>query len=415
MAFAMGSVGCGSTGSSHQAQSSPKANASPSGASAQPSSIASAKSSASPTKFVIPVITDMTGKASSAGKESSEALKAYQTIVNQQGGINGTPVSFKIYDAESSPKVAVQLASRLKAQHYPVILGPNLTATASAVVPLSTNGPVFYGMTPGLTPKAHSFYFAAGLPTAAQMQATLQFFQNQGWTRVAALTSTDSSGTAGLAALKKALAAQNTSHLQLVASQQYDDSADSVSAQMTNIQAAHPQMLVFWSPPGGAAQVGYRGIQQAALHIPVITSEGDVISSEMKSFAAFLPKQLYSAEPIFYGITQKDLNSLGAGQRQAISSFLSAFPHIIPDTGHAFAWDPAHIVVAALKKTGVHATPKQIRETIEQMSQFNGAMGSYHFTPQNHFGTGVGNVYIDRWDSTTGRWVRASGSGGSKE
>ena len=52
----------------------------------------------------------------------------------------------------------------------------------------------------------------------------------------------------------------------------------------------------------------------------------------------------------------------------------------MPDEGDALAWDPALILVSALKKLGTNATAAQIQQYISSLTAFEGIDGTYNFT-----------------------------------
>src|SRR5690242_11203008 len=102
--------------------------------------------------YKIDVITSLTGGASFLGKGEQQAMQLLEKSVNKSGGINGQPVEFTFYDDQSSPQVAVQLGSQLKAKNPAVILGPSIVAMCNAAGPLMKDGPVMYCLSPGIHP-----------------------------------------------------------------------------------------------------------------------------------------------------------------------------------------------------------------------------------------------------------------------
>src|SRR5665213_681902 len=97
---------------------------------------------AQPQPFTISAVLSLTGGAASIGTDEAAALRVYETVVNRQGGINGTPVHFAVLDDQSSPQVAVQLATTILATHPSVMLGSSLAGPTQAMIPLFKNGPV---------------------------------------------------------------------------------------------------------------------------------------------------------------------------------------------------------------------------------------------------------------------------------
>src|ERR1700761_1205095 len=111
--------------------------------------------------FDIPVVLPLTGNAAFLGQGEKTSLEIQEKVVNQQGGINGTPVHYVFNDDQSSPQVAVQLANQIAAQHRSAILGSALVAMCNAMVPILANGPVLYCFSPGIHPVSGAPVFTA--------------------------------------------------------------------------------------------------------------------------------------------------------------------------------------------------------------------------------------------------------------
>jgi ABC-type branched-subunit amino acid transport system substrate-binding protein len=72
-----------------------------------------------------------------------------------------------------------------------------------------------------------------------------------------------------------------------------------------------------------------------------------------------------------------------------------------PGAAHAFAWDEAKIVVAALRALGPNATSAQIHDWIESLHDFPGALGLYNFRLGDQHGLDNKSLYIVRYDPTS--------------
>src|SRR5512142_2077761 len=180
--------------------------------SAAPSS-STGSSAASGTPYVINALLPLTGSGAFLGTEEKQSLELFEKYINAKGGINGTPVHFVIQDDQTDPKVGVQLATDLIAKKVPVIIGPAISGVANAVGALATNGPVIYTTTPGVKPAPNSYIYSSTPDTHSLIQALMVFFRGKGWTKVAALTSTDSSGSDGLKGIQQKLALPENSSL----------------------------------------------------------------------------------------------------------------------------------------------------------------------------------------------------------
>jgi branched-chain amino acid transport system substrate-binding protein len=84
-----------------------------------------------------------------------------------------------------------------------------------------------------------------------------------------------------------------------------------------------------------------------------------------------------------------------------------------PDVALSIGWDPALIVVNALKKLGANASATQLRDAIAQLHGFAGANGVYDFRDGSQRGLGEQNAIMVRWDADKDTWVAISKFGGA--
>jgi len=82
--------------------------------------------------FDIDVVLPLTGGGSFLGHSEQTSLQLAEPVLNKDGGIGGRPVHFVYHDDQSSPQVAVQLATQVVARKPPVVLGSALVAMCNA-------------------------------------------------------------------------------------------------------------------------------------------------------------------------------------------------------------------------------------------------------------------------------------------
>lgn len=87
------------------------------------------------------MVLPLTDGTSFLGQGERDALRIAEGVIN---GAGGPPMRFTFYDDQSSPQTAVQLASQIKAQRQPVVLGSAIVAMCNAMVPMLRGGPVMY-------------------------------------------------------------------------------------------------------------------------------------------------------------------------------------------------------------------------------------------------------------------------------
>src|SRR5579862_3861845 len=97
-------------------------------------SLAGAARAAEP--YDITVVAPLTGGASFVGLGQKDNLDALAAYVNKTGGIQGRDLHFTFRDDQSTPQVAVQLATEAIASHPAVIMGSSIVAMCLAMAPL---------------------------------------------------------------------------------------------------------------------------------------------------------------------------------------------------------------------------------------------------------------------------------------
>lgn len=359
----------------------------------------------------IPAIVSLTGPAALIGKEEAESLAVVEGIVNSSGGIGGRPIKFAIADDGSNPQTTVQLFNALLARKAPVVIGPSTVGTCSAAAPLVQTNAVLYCLTPAYHPMPRSYVFSAGVSTSDMFAFAVEYLRKRGLRKVALVSTNDASGQDAERGIAAALQLPENRSMTLVASEHFAVGDLALNAQMAKIKAAGAQALITFNS-GAPFGTVLHGMTDAGLDLPVATGAGALNDATMKQFAAYLPKEL-----LIPGLPS-DAPSALAGRRgplaTSVGAYLSAIRKagLVPDHTLASAWDPAWIVVDALRKLGPNATAAQIWGAIEGLHGWAGANGVYDFRGGNQRGLTTASSVMVRWDAATSSWIAMSRLGG---
>jgi branched-chain amino acid transport system substrate-binding protein len=351
--------------------------------------------------YEINVIASLTGPGAYIGKQDVDSLGALERLVNRQGGVRGTPIHFVFLDDQTNPQVSVQLANQIISKNVPIIMGPTITSTCRAVTPLvAQNGPLMYCLTPGVDPAKGGYQFSASISTRDYLSTFFAYARKRGLNRIAVLTSIDATGQVADDQITELAAKPEFKGLELVAREHFNNTDVSVAAQVSRIKASRPDVLVAWTtgPPLGTV---LSGLQQSGFEAPVFTSTANQTHEQMKQYASLLPKELLFASLIYTtgGVASKN--------RTALNAFYQACREmgIKPDLQAGFAWDPALIVVDALKHVGLGASALQLRTYIEGLSGFMGIAGGYDFRGGDNRGVTATDTSMMRWDASKDNWI----------
>ncbi|HUZ66342.1 MAG TPA: ABC transporter substrate-binding protein [Beijerinckiaceae bacterium] len=357
--------------------------------------------------FKIDVIAPLSGGGAFLGKGEQAGLEALKPLLNKDGGVNGQNIEFVYHDDQSSPQTAVQLAHSVIGEKPAVFLGSSLVAMCNAMAPLLKSGPVDYCLSPGAHPPAGSYQFSSSVDTHALIEALVRYFRLRGFTKIAFMTSTDASGQDAENGFNAVLKMPGNSGITVVARQRFNPTDVSVSAQMERIRAAKPQALIAWTTGAPIATV-FKGILQAGLNMPIGTTNGNQTFAQMKQYKSFLPKQLYIPTSVFPA--HKGLYALDPRVEAEQTRFYKAMKaaKVPADNEPALVWDPANLIVAALRKLGPKASAKQVRDFIAGQTDFAGINGIYNFKKVPQRGLTAQNAVVTRWEPSKQNWIVVS-------
>lgn len=361
--------------------------------------------------YEINTILSLTGYLAFVGSTQMKSLKAIEAHVNQNGGINGRPVSFVISDDASTPQTALQLAHGLIANNVPLILGSSSPNACGAIAPLvAEKGPVLYCLANGGAVVPGGYEFLTLMSYQSQMAVAMRYFRERGLRRLATIFSTDAGGQEAERALTAVLADPANKSIELVAQQHFSPADASASAQIAVIQGTKPDAMVAWAT-GGTAGTLFRGARDLGLELPTVTSPGNLTTVFLKQYAASLPPELIFPAVSYYASE----GSTDAATRAAVATLTKALETTgaEPDMIAISAWDPGMLLVDALRKLGTDTTAPKLRDYLLKLQGWVGADGAYDFVANPQRGIGSENIVMVRWDVQRGAGIAVSSLGGA--
>jgi branched-chain amino acid transport system substrate-binding protein len=229
--------------------------------------------------------------------------------------------------------------------------------------------------------------------------------------RIALMFSTDASGQDAEQGLKSIFALPENKEMAVVETAHFNTTDVSVSAQIEGVKAAQPQAFIAWST-GTPIGTIFRAIEQAALDIPIATTDGNMTHAQMTQYAAFLPKEIYFTTAPW---VIRDAAQLPPAVAEKNREFYRAFDAIgvKPDLPTGLAWDPPMILVNALRTLGPDASATQVRDYMIHLKNYAGLNGIYDFEKTPQRGIDVTNAVVTRWSAAEQSWKVVSQAGGA--
>jgi branched-chain amino acid transport system substrate-binding protein len=348
--------------------------------------------------YEINAILSLTGQLAFVGADQQQALKALEGFVNKNGGIKGRPIAFVISDDQSDPKNALQLAQGLIAKNVPVILGPATPQGCAAVAPLvTTKGPVMYCVANAGSPLTGGYEFLTLFGFDVQFPVTLRYFRELGMKRLAYITATDAGGLDAERAIVAAAALPENKDMQIVAREHFAPGDLSTTAQMARIKAANPEFVIAWATGTPAGTMFRSAKDLGGLDLPIVTSPGNLNAAFFKQYGSYLPSNLYFATVPYYAnqtLLNRETKNAIANQTAALAAI-----GVKPDGLAIGAWDPAVIVVDALRKLGTDVSAQKLHDYLVNLRGYVGVNGTYDFRANPQRGLGQNNVVMVKFNS----------------
>ena len=360
--------------------------------------------------YEINVILSMTGQGTFVGVGQWQSIQIAESAINRAGGIAGRPVKFVVKDDQSNPQVAIQLTQALIAERAALVIGPSITASCNAIMPLvQRDGPVAYCLTAGAKPAPGGFVFSTLTSTPDLIAVAMRYFRERGWKRLAYLVTTDASGQDAEQGILADAALPENKGIEIVAREHFAPADISVSAQLAKIKGSDPQALLAWVT-GTAGGTVLRGMHDAGVSLPVLLSPANMTAAFTKQYGSLLTDTMFLPTMAFYG------GSAGLDQRtrNAMNLLATSFrgAAVLPDQVAISAWDPTMLVVEALRRVGLDATSVQVRDALVGSKNWVGVNGAYDFRAFPQRGIGRDAVLVVRWDTARGDFVPTSRLGG---
>jgi len=360
--------------------------------------------------YTIEAIVSLTGSSAFAGQIHAAALRMAENAANATGGIRGQPVHFDIHDDQSSSVVAVQLMNQFLAAKPAVVMGSDYVAACAAEAPLIVNGPVEFCLSPGLTLRAHNV-FASSISIESIVPSEIKLLRDRGYTRIAVVATTDASGQAANELVRAAMTRPENKNVTIVAFEQFNPTDISVSALMARIKAGDPQGIILNGVTGSAFGTFLRNLNDAGVNVPVIGSAANMNPSQLEQFTAFLPKELIFNSTLLEASDEVRDRNVRAAIDQLNATYRKAGIDPLPES--PLSWDPAMIVIAALRALGPNATGEQLGQYISNLHDFASSSGVYDFRIGDHHGLTDSSIVFVKWVPAAKTFVAVTKPGGA--
>ena len=333
-------------------------------------------------EYKIGLVASATGYGSFIGDPFVKSAKMAVEKANAAGGINGKKIELIIYDSEgSADKTLVFVKKLIQSDNVSILLGPDFSGTVRASLPTieAAKMPTLYN-TPIIPPKADSYHFTPWPSEETGYRVALKSLQARGVKKLAVIATTDLSGKSGLDWVEKV---HGEYGMELVKVERMEPADKDVTAQLTNIRAAHPD-AVFSIGSGAIVAVVCKGYTRLGFNQPLMLSTGAISSKFPELLKGITPDTLIFAS---YNMLVVDTLPDSDPIKKPMQEFIKLYKDKTGEAADFFAssgWDLANIAIDALRAVGTDND--KIKAYIESVKDYPAMLAPLTFTKDNHRG-----------------------------
>lgn len=345
----------------------------------------------------------LTGPAAWLGTNEKRAIDLYVEEVNKKGGINGHPVKVVYFDNESKPDVASQGAKKLISEDKVImILGGSGTPDSIAISQVAIPNKVpMISLSGGYVPDPEKDWsWATAHATLPVTKFQFEELKKAGIKRVAILLPNDALGQIAGGAYDKVKA--DYPDIQVVARETINLQDLDIKAQLNNIKSKNPEIVLAFVTGEPAVQIR-KQMNEVGLNVPMIGPHSSATREFIKLIGNVEPGKVMA---VAGKIADSSSVSPDDPQKPVIDEFVSTFGAkygYTPGYIEGFGYDAIRIAVAALKEVGPDR--EKIKDFINNLKNFPGALGMYNVDPKNNR-TGLSYQDLILVEINNGKWQK---------
>lgn len=352
--------------------------------------------------IVIGAVVSASGPASPLGEPERAALQMLEAQINEVG-VLGRPIKLVIEDDQSNPTEAVTAVNKLLQQDKVVaVLGGSISASTLAIKPITdAAGIPLMAMAASnkITEPPIDWVWRAPPRDALAVGAALGYIQEvMKLTKIAVLHDENAYGASGMADIE---ARAGDFGLEIVAKESYKTEDTDLTAQLTKIKAANPDVIVVWGTNPGPA-VAAKNMKQLGMTQPYVGSHGIANKSFIDLAGDAAEGVIFPAGRLLVPDSFTD-----PAQKAIVDKFVADFTAETgnpPPTfaGHAFG--ALTLLLDAITRAG-STDAAAIQKALNETSGVITPDGVYNYSPTDHDGLTPDDLTVVQIKG--GTWVLA--------
>jgi branched-chain amino acid transport system substrate-binding protein len=352
-------------------------------------------SSGSREPITIGAMFDLTGPFAGVGVSQKQAFELAVQRLNEAGGVGGRRLDARIEDSQTSPDAAVKITRQFVRDRVPVVVGPTPTQLCDPASRIAEAGRIAMICITPFPEETTPHLFLVDRPRVELVgELPARYFAERGWKRVACVHTADAGGEGYADAIAQAAPAHG---LTVVARESYQQGDSDLSAQLTKVRAARPDVI--YSCASGTNLIPLlKGMKQLGMPQPVFAGHASVSYEVAELARDSLPAGgLFSdASPVL--VPDQTPEGFPGKENAAdyAEAYQAAFGGERPNTVSGYVADSVGIVGEALAATR-EIDGTSVARAIERVCGFEGVLSDYCFSPRDHRGFRASRSLIVRW------------------
>jgi branched-chain amino acid transport system substrate-binding protein len=352
--------------------------------------------------YRIGAVLSLSGTFAGLGEPEKNTIEMEVERINDAGGVNGRPIEVVILDDATDAETAVAVTTRLIEQENVIaLIGATGTGGTMAMrQEVDRTGIPQVSVAGGsvITSDFHPLVFQTPWSNRLVVPFTFEYVESLGISKIAVIADSGGFGADGVAVIKDTIG--NTS-LELVAEESFNPGDTDMTGQLTKIKSSGAEAVLMWTAGREAATVAKNAVT-LNLGIPLIGSHGNARVEFIEGAGDAAEDFVFAAGKILvpeaYGVDSEEYT--------VATDFIERYTErfgMAPDTFAGHAYDALYIIVEAMERLDEEFTAEQLRDEIENTSDFIGIGGVFTFTPTDHNGLTDDDLVMYR--VTDGQWV----------
>lgn len=346
----------------------------------------------------IGTILSTTGPAAFLGEDMKAGMELAIEDINAAGGVDGTPVEWVFYDAESQTNKALASTRRLLAQDKVDIIvgGGNMSGIALAMVPLTAQAKTPFISTEGalsiVTPvDKRPWAFKSTVDDKQVFERLKDYFDKKGITKIALLHDTSGFGQAAAEELKKLAPELGLE----VSYEAFAPTDTDLTPQLTRIRDSDVQAVLCWTVTPAGVIFNKQATQLGLTDRTLIHSYGFVSQKYMELAGDTAKNVLLVSVKFPVGDDLPDSDPQKAVIQSLTAKFKEKYGRA-PNQYVAQTYDGIMLAHQAL--SAGQGDKNKSREALEKIQNFHGVGGTFNFSEQRHSGLSKQDIVLIKWE-----------------